>query len=146
MTTHVNFEVSAQSTADPDRIWELLAEGATWPTWSPIGRFALEKEGHEGHEGGESLGAIRSFKTGTVNSREELLELSPGKRLRYTAFAGLPLRNHEAAVELEPNGTGTTITWREDFDAASWRAWILKAFLRSFVQRCANGLATHAAR
>ena len=110
MAKHVNFEVSAQSAAGPDRIWELLADGTTWPTWSPIGKFSLEKEGPGG---GESVGAIRAFKTGTVTSREELLELSPGKRLRYSAFTGLPLRNHEASVELEPTGTGTTITWRE---------------------------------
>ena len=143
MGKHVSFEVSARSAADPDRIWALLADGATWPTWSPIGRFSLEREGHDG---GETLGAIRAFKTATITSREELLELSPGKRLRYSALTGLPLRNHEASVELEPTGTGTTITWREDFDASAWRAWMLKAFLRNFVQRCVNGLATYAAR
>ena len=143
MTKHVSFEVSANSTADPDRVWALLADGSTWPGWTPIGRFELEREGHEG---GESVGAVRSFKTGTVNSREELLELSPGKRLRYTAFTGLPLINHEATVELEPNGTGTTITWREEFDARNWQARTLRVFLRNFVQRCANGLARHAAR
>jgi len=143
MGKHVSFAVSAQSTAEADTIWKLLADGATWPSWSPIGRFVLEREGTEG---GESVGAIRSFRTGMANSREELLELSPGKRLRYSALSGMPFTNHEASVDLEPTSTGTTITWHEDFDAKTGHAWYLKPFLTNFVTRCANGLATHAAR
>lgn len=139
----ISFSVSADSMASPAAIWALLADGTTWPTWSPIGSFHLEKEGADG---GESLGAIRVFKTGTTKSREELLELTPGTRLRYSALSGMPFRNHEASVELTPNDTGTTITWHEQWDAhRPGSGWLLKRFLSGFVQKCADGLASHAA-
>ena len=35
----------AWSAADPDRVYALLADGSTWPTWSPIGSFELQEEG-----------------------------------------------------------------------------------------------------
>lgn len=144
MGKQISFSQSATSTASPGEVWALLADGATWPTWSPIGSFHLEREGHSG---GESVGAIRVFQTGRTTSREELLELTPDTRLRYTALSGLPIRNHEASVELAPNGSGTTITWHERWDAhRPGSGWLLQRFLTVFVRRCVNGLASYAAQ
>jgi polyketide cyclase/dehydrase/lipid transport protein len=142
MGKRVEFSVSAATTADPDAVWSLLADGTTWPTWSPIGSFTLEKEGASG---GESVGAIRVFKTGRTRNREELLELSPGRCLRYTALSGLPVRRHEARVDLTASPTGTTITWHEAFETTRpGTGWLLEKLLKRFVQRCATGLAENA--
>jgi len=121
----------------PSVLFEALAAGTTWPAWSPVGSFSLEREGRDG---GESVGAIRVFKTGTVRSREEILELVPDRMLRYRALSGLPLRNHEASVVLD----GEQIRWREQFDVKfPGTGWLLELFLRRFIQRCADGLATY---
>jgi hypothetical protein len=147
MGKHVTFEVSAWSAAPPQAVYDLLRSGPTWPGWSPIGSFELEREGGEG---GESLGAIRAFKTksviGTITSREEVVSLQPGRSFGYTALSGLPIRSHRADVDLAGHGGGTTITWREEF-VVKWfaSAWLQKRSLRGFVQRCADGLARHAA-
>ncbi len=144
MAREVSFSVRAESPADPETVYSLLSEGATWPTWSPIGTFALEKAGVEG---GESEGAIRVFTTGTVHSREELVELRPGELLSYTALSGLPMRGHEARIELRARDQGTVITWHERFEPNHrGTGWALQWFLRRFVQRCADGLAAYAAR
>lgn len=144
MARGITFEVRAKTPAPPAAVYRLLSDGATWPTWSPIGSFTLEREGKDG---GESAGAIRVFKTGTVRSREELVELRPDEALSYVALSGLPLRSHRADVELTPQDAGTAIVWRETFEPKMpGSGWLLRRFLRGFVQRCADGLAAHAAR
>jgi Polyketide cyclase / dehydrase and lipid transport len=144
MGKKVTFTVSAWSAAPPVAVYKLLGSGATWPEWSPIGSFRLEREGRDG---GESLGAIRVFTTGTVHSREELVGLEPGRSFSYTALSGLPIRDHRADVTLAERDGGTAIDWREDFQVKIPGAgWLQAWFLRRFVQRCADGLASHAAR
>ncbi len=143
MGTRVTFEVTATSRATPAQVYALLRSGATWPSWSPIGAFALARPDGDG---GEGIGAVRLFTTGGVRSREEIVELTPDTSIGYRAIAGLPIRDHRADVRLAPNDRGTTITWREDFRAkVPGTAGALGWFLRRFVQQCADGLAAHAA-
>lgn len=125
-------------------VYRLLASGSTWPKWSPIESFALELEGKEG---GESEGAIRLFKTGLVRSREQIVELRPDAALSYVALAGLPIHGHRADIELIARRGGTAIEWRETFEAkVPGSDWLLGRFLTYIIQRCADGLATHATR
>ena len=114
MGKRVTFSVSAWSSAPPGAVYDLLRDGATWPQWSPIGSFRLEREGPDG---GESLGAIRVFRTATVSSREEIVGLEPGRSFSYSALSGMPIRSHRADIELTERDGGTAITWREDFVA-----------------------------
>src|SRR5271167_3861780 len=99
MGKHVSFSVEARSAASPAAIYALLSDGATWPTWSPFQAFELEREGEAG---GESKGAIRVFTSGRIKNREEVTELSPERLFGYTSLSGLPIRNHQARVRLEP--------------------------------------------
>ena len=54
-------DVRAWSPASPAEVYRLLRDGSTWPVWSPIDSFELEREGADG---GENLGAHRIFRTG----------------------------------------------------------------------------------
>jgi hypothetical protein len=143
MGKHVSFSVEAKSAASPAAVYALLSDGATWPTWSPFQAFELEREGEAGDE---SKGAIRVFTSGRIRNREELTELSPDRLFGYSSLSGLPIRDHQASIRLEPAADGTLITWQEKFET-TWRgsAWFLTRSLRKFVQRCADGLAVHAA-
>ncbi len=47
--------------ADPSAVYALLADGSTWPEWSPLGSFTLVEPGDDTPEG---LGAVRLFTTG----------------------------------------------------------------------------------
>jgi Polyketide cyclase / dehydrase and lipid transport len=143
MGRRVTFTVSAWSAAPPAVVYPLLCSGATWPEWSPIGSFRLERQGRDG---GESLGAIRVFTTAGVHSREELVGFEPGRSFSYSALSGLPIRDHRADVTLAERDGGTAISWREDFRVKiPGTGWLHAWFLRRFVQRCAGGLATRAA-
>ncbi len=142
MGKRVTFSVSAWSSAPTGTVYDLLCVGATWPEWSPVGSFRLEREGSDG---GESLGAIRVLTTGTLNNREELVGFQPGRVFSYSSLSGLPIRSHRADVELSERDGGTAISWREDFRVRlPGTGWLLEWFLRRFVQRCADGLARYA--
>jgi uncharacterized protein YndB with AHSA1/START domain len=137
-------DIEAHSAADPHTVYDLLRDGATWPTWSPLGSFALDREGKDEREG---LGAIRVFKTGRTTSCEEIVELVPDRRLSYALRSGLPLRGYRADIDLEADGDGTTIHWRSSFDAKiPGTGWFYRLVLRNFIGRTARGLADHAGK
>jgi len=143
MGKQVRFSVEARSAASPSAIYALLGDGSTWPRWTPFRAFELEREGEAG---GESKGAIRVLSSARIRNREELTELSPDQRFGYRSLSGLPIRNHQASVHLEPAAGGTLITWHEQFEVTiPGSAWYLTRALRRFVQACADGLAADAA-
>jgi uncharacterized protein YndB with AHSA1/START domain len=142
MSRQVQFTVQARSAASPAEVYALLADGATWPRWTPFDAFALEREGKTG---GESTGAIRVFTSGRIRNREELTELGPDHVISYRSLSGMPIRNHAATVRLAPAAGGTLITWDERFEATRpGTARYIGRALRRFVQDCADGLAAHA--
>jgi uncharacterized protein YndB with AHSA1/START domain len=142
MSRQVQFTVEARSAASPAEVYALLADGTTWPRWTPFDAFELEREGEAG---GESTGAIRVFTDGRLRNREEVTELIPDRLISYRSLSGMPIRNHAASVRLAPAAGGTIITWDEQFEATRpGTAWFIARALRRFVQDCADGLAAYA--
>jgi Polyketide cyclase / dehydrase and lipid transport len=139
-----HIEVTAHSQATPDALFALLAEGATWPRWSPIEAFELERAGDPPPEG---VGAIRVFRRGRTTGRDQIVEVVPGRRLGYVSLSGLPVRDYRAHVELEPAGDGTTIRWQASFaPKVPGTGWVVERGLGRFLDQCAEGLAKHAAQ
>jgi len=62
--------------ADAASVYALLADGSTWPEWSPIDSFEPISPGDGTPEG---LGAVRLFTTGRHKSRERVVTCQPGK-------------------------------------------------------------------
>jgi len=136
-------DVTATSAAEPAAVYALLRDGATWPTWSPLGSFELDRAGAAGKEG---LGAVRVFRTGRITNREEIVELVPDQRLSYVLLSGLGIRGYRADIDLTPVEGGTTIRWRSSFTArVPGTGWLYRRSLTRFITQCANGLAEHAA-
>ncbi|MGY0232260.1 SRPBCC family protein [Longispora urticae] len=137
-------DVRVATTADPATVHALLRDGRTWPEWSPIGSFTLERPAADEPEG---VGAVRVFRTGRATSRERVAELVPDRRLGYELLSGLPLRGYRANVDLTPTPTGTEIRWHSTFrPKVPGTGWLYRLALRVFIRRCAEGLAAHAAR
>jgi len=90
-------DVRVSTTAEPRAIYELLCDGATWPTWSPLGSFELTRPGADAREG---VGAIRVFRTGRVTTTERVAELVPDRRFSYELVSGLAIRDYRADVDL----------------------------------------------
>lgn len=131
--------------APPAAVWADLADGSTWPTWSPLGSYELVTPGSAGPDA--PLGEIRIFRTkqvvGESEAREEVVEVVPERRLSYTLLAGLPLAGYRADIDLTPVDGGTEVRWRSTFTASRARGWFYQRFLGLFIQRCVDGLAAH---
>ncbi|WP_116950295.1 SRPBCC family protein [Jiangella endophytica] len=137
-------DVTTTTTAPAGAVYALLRDGASWPVWSPIGSFELESPGEDG---GESLGAVRVFRTGRVASRERIVELVPDRRLGYTLLSGLAIKDYRADIDLTEGPDGTTIRWHSSFRAkVPGMGGVYRRSLTTFIRRCVDGLAAHAAR
>jgi uncharacterized protein YndB with AHSA1/START domain len=137
-------DITVTTPAGPAAVYALLADGASWPSWSPIDAFELEREGAGAPEG---VGAVRRFRNGRVGGRDTIVELVPDRRLGYTHVSSLPVRDYRANVDLEPDGAGTRIRWRASFrPVVPGTGALLRIALGRFLRRCAEGLADHAAR
>jgi hypothetical protein len=134
---------TATTTGAPDAVYELLADGSTWPTWSPIGSFELLASGDGSPEG---VGAVRLFTTGRHKSRERVVERRPGRCFAYVLEAGLALRDYKAVVTLAPSpGGGTTINWRSTFTAkVPGTGGLYRRQLGAFIEQSVQGLAVAA--
>ncbi|RIQ15689.1 SRPBCC family protein [Jiangella rhizosphaerae] len=132
-------DVSATTTAPAAAVYALLRDGASWPGWSPLGSFELESPGEDG---GESVGAVRVFRTGRTTSRERIVELVPDRRLSYVLVSGLAIKDYRADVDLTEGPDGTTIRWRSSFrPKVPGMGGLYRRTLTTFIQRCADGLA-----
>ena len=139
-------EIDLQVTtpASPAAVYALLRDGASWPRWSPIETFELEREGAEEPEG---LGAVRVFRTGRITSRERIVELVPDRRLSYTLLSGLAIRDYRADIDLEPADVGTRISWHSSFEPrVPGTGGLYRWQLQRFITRLVHGLAEAAGR
>jgi Polyketide cyclase / dehydrase and lipid transport len=136
---------TATTSGEPEAVYALLADGATWPEWSPIGSFDLVDPGDGSPEG---LGAVRLFTTGRHRSRERVVEREPGRRFAYVLEAGLALRGYKAVVSLSPSpGGGTTIDWHSTFrPKVPGTGALYRRELGRFIGETVDGLARAAAR
>jgi hypothetical protein len=135
-------EQHATAKAPPATVFALLADGSTWPEWSPIDSFELVESGNGTPEG---VGAIRIFRTGRIASRERVVVLTPDKLFSYELVSGLAVRDYRAVVRLEPSGESTAIHWRSTFrPKVPGTGWIYTRQLGRFIGLTVNGLAAAA--
>lgn len=136
-------EKTARSSADPSEVYRLLRDGATWPDWTTINAFELEREGDGELEG---VGAVRVFVNGRIRGRDEITGFAQDRQFRYNHLDGLPVRDYRGVVDLVPREAGTEITWTISFGPKyPGTGWVLERALGRFLQQCVDGLAKHAA-
>jgi uncharacterized protein YndB with AHSA1/START domain len=130
-------DVRATTAADPDAVWRLLGDSSTWPQWTRIDAYALERPGD-----GDGLGEIRRFTTGRYRVREEIVEREPRRRLTYTLLSGLPLRDYRAEIDVEPADGGAAIRWHTTFrPKLPGMGWVYRRALEGRTREFVDGLA-----
>jgi hypothetical protein len=136
----IEHEVTAK--APSATVFALLADGSTWPSWSPIGSFELIEKGDGEPEG---VGAVRLFSTGRVRSRERVVRSKPNEVFSYELVSGLAIRDYRAVVTLLASENGTTIRWRSTFRPKTpGTGWIYQRQLKKFIGLTVSGLAAAA--
>ena len=136
---------TATTAADPPTVWALLADGATWPEWSPLGSFELIEPGDGVPEG---LGAVRLFTTGRAQEpRARRRAHARGRSSPTCSRRACRCATTRAVVTLVPSDAGTVIRWRSTFHAkVPGTGWIYRRQLGAFIGRTVDGLAAAAAR
>jgi hypothetical protein len=136
-------DITAHSTATVTAIYPLLADGTTWPRWSPI--ESSERE-HRVRTSPDGIGEIRIYRLGRTTGRDQIVELVPERRFAYRALSGLPVRDYLGEVDLEPTTAGSIIRWRASFVAKiPGTGGLLERGIRRFLDQCVHGLAQYAA-
>ncbi|MGH3779964.1 MAG: SRPBCC family protein [Pseudonocardiaceae bacterium] len=123
-------------------MYALLRDGSSWPTWTSIDSFELERAGEREPEG---VGAIRTFRRGKVAGRDQIAELIRDRRFSYLHLSGLPVRDYRADVDLEPTAEGTRIRWHVSFTPkVPGTGWLWRWAIERFITQSARGLAAYA--
>jgi uncharacterized protein YndB with AHSA1/START domain len=135
--------ITASTPAPPEVVYRLLADGSSWPRWSPIESFELEQPGDAPPEG---VSAIRVLRLGRTTGRDQILELVPNRSIKYATLSGLPVRDYVGKVDLEGGpGRVTTIHWHSSFfPKLPGTGWFLERGIRKFLEQCTHGLADYA--
>lgn len=148
MVTTVSYEVSARSSASPERVWELLADAPSWQRWAGpmILRSWWEREGDSAPGG---IGAVRRLGMRGASSREEIVAYDPPRHLGYIWPTRI-VRGYRADVRLEPvpgegETTGTRIVWSGSFTSTVFGpAPVMRRFFTMTVGGFARRLAAYA--
>jgi uncharacterized protein YndB with AHSA1/START domain len=141
-----SYEVTATSTAPPERVFDVLADGAGWSRWAGamVVRSWWEREGEPAPGG---VGAIRALGLPKLGSREEIVAYERPSHLAYIVLSGLPAKNYRADVHLTPDGEGTRITWGGSFvPKVPGTGALIRGFLIRTVGAFARRLAAEAER
>ena len=136
-------DVHVRSEAPPERVYRLAADSSTWPEWSPVVRYERERAGDA-----NGVGEVRVFhnKGRKALTREEVVELTPNRRVGYVLLSGLAIRDYQAFIDLAPDGDGTAIRWHSSFEPETrGTGWLYRWVLQAVITRYARGLAAHAA-
>ena len=143
MAVH-SYEVTARSSAPPDRIFALLTDATSWPRWAGpmIAQGSWEREGDPPPGG---VGAIRKLGRRPLFGREEIVAYEPPTHHAYTMLSGQPVRNYRADVRLTPDGAGTLIVWGARFEPLiPGTGRLLSAFYRRLIGGFARRVAAYA--
>jgi uncharacterized protein YndB with AHSA1/START domain len=144
--TRASYEVTAHSSAPPEKVFALLADSAGWSDWAGpmVVRSWWEREGSPAPGG---VGAIRRLGLGKASSREEIVEYDAPRHLAYTWLTKFPVRDYRADVHVQPDASGTRIVWTGSFRPALPGAGpVMRRLLGVTVGGFAKRLAAEAAR
>ncbi len=137
---HIDVQVDTRAPANV--VHGLLRDGASWPRWTSIDSFQLERTGEREPEG---AGAIRVFRKGRVTGRDQVAEVIPDRRFSYVHLSGLPVRDYRAHVDLTPTAEGTRISWHIEFTPnVPGTGWLCRWGIGRFIEQSARGLAAYA--
>jgi hypothetical protein len=142
--SRITIEATERTAADAAAVYTLLRTGATWPDWSPIDSFELEREGAGEPEG---VGAVRIFRNGRITGHDEITGFTEDRSFQYAHRSVLPVRDYRGEIDLTPaDGGGTVIRWRVSFrPKVPGTGWLLRRALTTFIGELTGGLARHAA-
>jgi uncharacterized protein YndB with AHSA1/START domain len=108
-------EVHQRIAAPVESVWDRYTDHVSWNEWAGMGKVRLEREGTPAPNG---VGCMRVISSAGVGVYEEILSFDRPRRMTYRVVkGGIPIKDHLGEVVFEPDGHGTLVTWRCQFDS-----------------------------
>ena len=104
--------LSFSSSASPERLFDLLADAPSWPSWFGPVRSAEWLP----VDPADSALRVRRVRIGPLRVVEAVLAESRPSHHAYQVRTVLPVREHRADVVFRPDATGTRIEWTMSFE------------------------------
>jgi uncharacterized protein YndB with AHSA1/START domain len=105
--------VEREVAADPETVWQVLADGWLYPTWV-VGASRMREVDQSWPQVGSRLHHSVGNWPWLLDDQTEVLECQPGRLLRLKAL-GWPAGAAEVVIELDPQpGSSTLVRIRED--------------------------------
>jgi uncharacterized protein YndB with AHSA1/START domain len=135
---HVN--VKRRFSAPVEKVFEAYSNHADWKNWAGFSNSWLEVEGRPDRNG---MGCVRGFGSNGVNVYEQVVEWDPPRRFAYRIIkGGLPMKDHYGESIFEPDGDGTMVTWRCQFESrVPGLGWPMQWFVTRIFRNGLDGLA-----
>ena len=103
------FTLTRSIEAPPEVVFDTVTDHRRYPEYTPIRRAELEREGESEPNG---LGAIRALHVAGPPMRERVVGFERPRLFVYELLSGLPVRDHVGTVSVEPDGSGSVMTYR----------------------------------
>jgi len=143
-------EASAQSSAPREKVWDVLSDLKGWKDWGPWELSDVEQDGSPDPNG---VGAVRVMRASERSMgqkptlREQVTAFEPPMRFGWTLLEGVPLKDYQATITLNPAGEGTEIVFHLEYDGKlPGVAKLARPSLESFGARASEELARAAER
>jgi uncharacterized protein YndB with AHSA1/START domain len=136
-----DIEIRADLPVPPEAVWEVLADHEGYARWAGVKEVVVR---HPGDPAPNGVGAIRVLRARGVAIEEEITGFDPPKRMTYALTAGMPVREYEAEILLEPHGAGTALTWRVRLrPSIPGSGWLLRRLTRRAISDLVERLTRH---
>jgi len=137
----VHFDVTVRIEADPGRVWALLVDVETWPSWTPSMTSVKRTDGGPLAVG--SAARIRQPRIGTMLWR--VTELTEGQSFTWEARRpGVHVVASHVIEEAAPGQTQVVLSIEQGGLLGSALAYLTAALARRNVEMEAQGLKTRA--
>lgn len=105
----LNLTLTRQIAAPPEYVFDTITDHAAYPSFTPIRRCVLEREGDEAPNG---VGAVRALHVAGPPIRERVTAYERPTRFGYEVLSGIPVRRQSGTVTIEPAGrNGSTMRY-----------------------------------
>ncbi len=139
-----NLTLTRRIEAPAEVVFETITDHAAYPSFTPIRRAELEREGAEAPNG---VGAIRALHIAGPPIRERVIGYEPPRSFSYEVLSGIPVRSQVGTVSLEPAGGGCELRYEIEIEPAMPLTGPLTAALtRLAIGRLMAGVAAEAER
>jgi len=95
--------------ASPEAVFDAITDHRRYSDYTPIRRAELEREGDTEPNG---KGAIRALHLVGPPMRERVIAYERPHLFTYELISGLPFRDHIGTVIVDPDGSGSRMTYR----------------------------------